>query len=248
LWDSFEEKRIIIRDIEVLINFNWGIFVVLSRRQSVVAFVVGFVFIGLLYPPLTTPAYEGALSGGGTIVSSDIDQGTNYSISLMLEKINDTAPDHDFYYIEYFFDDTRYGSDIIVSPCLIEVEVLAASVGTISPTLSILYSYQSPDSGWIYKPGLLGLVAGSIYFNSYEDGMGHAWARWNITGTGGVPLFVHVAGSEFRISLGFVVGEAEGINVSVSCNVTWAAINRILGVTQYAGHISLPVLEVTYEP
>ncbi|NHI90116.1 MAG: hypothetical protein EAX87_11385 [Candidatus Thorarchaeota archaeon] len=221
---------------------------VLSRRESVIVFVIGFVFIGLLYPPLTTPTYEGTLSGGGTIVSSDIDQGANYSISLMLEKINNTIPDRDYYYIEYFFDDTRYGSDIIVSPCLIEVEVLAASIGSISPTLSLLYSDRSPAPGWIYKPGLLGVGAGSIYFNSDEDGMGHAWAQWNVTGTGGVPLLVHVAGSVFMISLGFAVGESEGINVSVSCNVTWAAINRILGVTQYAGHISLPVLEVTYEP
>ena len=221
----------------------------LSRRSSIVLLLIGFLVIGSTFPQPIISIYESAQSEGLTYLNSDMALETdNYTAQLDLYQIDDADPVKDYYYIEYHFEDLKYGEDALISPCFIEVEIVASSLGTIDPTLGLLIAYRNPDAGWVTQQGPLGLSAGSVFFQSDEDGIGSAWARWNISGTGGLPLLVHVADYGFTISLGFFVGEMEGINIGFSCSITWVSINRILGLIHYVDQVSLPQAEVTHEP
>jgi hypothetical protein len=221
----------------------------LSRRSSIVLLLIGFLVIGLTFPQPIISIYESEQSGGMTYLNSDMALETdNCTAQLDLYQIDDADSVKDYYYIEYHFEDLKYGEDAAISPCYIEVEIAVAALGTVDPTLGLLLAYRNPDPGWVTQQGLLGLSAGSVFFQSEEDGLGSAWARWNISGTGGWPLFVHVADEGFTISLGFFVGEMEGISIGVSCSIMWVLIDRFLGRVQYIDQISLPDAEVAHEP
>ena len=218
----------------------------LSRRNSIIIFVMVILCYGFVYPPLDLIVYEGGRSGGGlTLLSSDIHQEPDYEIKLDFYRQDDADTDNDYYYCEYYFEDLKYGSDSATSPILIEVEISATSFGSLQPTLWLLSSGRRPAPGWIVSNGITS--AGRITFESKDGGTDTGWARWNISGAGGIPLFIHVADDEFMVSLGFRVGEMEGLSIEVSCNITWAFIERYLGLIQIREQVSLPNAEIIHD-
>ena len=197
------------------------------RETAILSTVI--VLSGLVLPiTITPPSYERDVFPAELFhVSSSSKEDENLGVQLSMFGITDADPENDYYFIEYHLSDIGHGNDSTICPSYITVQLNFSSCNSSVGPPELLFTHRHPDPGWLISYWPLGMGAGHITFRYCGNDTNMNWARWNIGGSGGWPLMVHVMKEKFVASIGLRVQEGEGLVVSAQVTVTWVYIGYL---------------------
>ncbi|MHA2208359.1 MAG: hypothetical protein ACXABV_04250 [Candidatus Thorarchaeota archaeon] len=203
------------------------------------------IIAGLFFPEnIRIPFYEFQTPSGTQLVRSETWEDNETLIQLDILRFSDADSDHDYYFIVYCLNDIRFGNDSMTCPAFVRVQLNFSTSNQSTHAPEPILSFRSPDPGWLVS-GFLGLGAGRITFDASNDGSSISKVKWDISGTGGLPLLVHVMNRKLVVTIGIRVQEGDNFTVSAQSNVVWFHINRYLGLIGYMGEESSPVANLT---
>jgi len=206
------------------------------RNLLIVMIIAGFLFPTEIVPP----TYEIDTPTNSSMVLSGAWNNDMFQVQLDVFRLSDVDPDADYYFIVYHLTDLMYENDSMVSPSFIKVRLnFSASISNESAPV-VLGSYRDPDPGWLITPGLFHLGPGVIAVSTSDSNASISYIEWNISGTGGWPLLVHVMNDDLTTAVGIRVQEGSGLEVSAQSSASWYYINRYLGVMRYLSEGSSP--------
>ena len=203
------------------------------------------IIIGLFFPGnIGTPIYEFQTPSGTQLMHSETWEDNETLVQLDILRFSDADSDHDYYFIIYYLNDMRFGNDSMTCPVFVRVQLNFSTSNQSTPAPEPLLSFRYPDPGWLVS-GILGLGSGRITFAASDGDSSISKVEWNISGTGGVPLLVHVMNRKLVVTIGIRVQEGHNFTVSAQSNVVWFYINRYLGLIGYMGERSSLVVNLT---